>query len=101
MRGYLHREECYGKSNRKEISRGYCFKSWKNTKNITERTNKAHGNISKIMSTLNERPFAKHMFKAYILMSKGILLGGLLTNSKSWVNIVNQDLESLEKPDSI
>ena len=26
---------------------------------------------------------------------------GLLTNSEGWVNIVNQDLESLEKPDSI
>ena len=27
--------------------------------------------------------------------------GGLLTNAESWINVINQDLEALEKPDSI
>ena len=70
-------------------------------KNILERTNKSNGTINKIMSTLNERPFGKHLFKAYKLMREGMLLGGLLTNAESWINVVNQDLECLEKPDSI
>jgi hypothetical protein len=73
----------------------------KNNKNIIERTNKAMGNVNKIVSTLNERPYGKHLFKAYQLMREGLLLGGLLTNVESWINITKQNLDDLEKPDTI
>ena len=71
----------------------------KNDLNIKERTNKANGNIEKIVSTLQERPYGRHRFKAYKLMREGLLVGGLLTNAESWINIRKQNLEALEKPD--
>ena len=73
----------------------------RNSKNIYERTNRANGNIDKIILTLQERPFGRHYFKAYKLMREGMLIGGLLTNSESWINIVNKDIDCLEKPDTI
>ena len=45
----------------------------RNSRNINERTNRANGNIDKIMSTLQERPFGRHYFKAYKLMREGML----------------------------
>ena len=76
-------------------------KDGKNVKNIKNRTNKAFGNINKIISTLKERPLGKHTFKAFKLMREGLLLGGLLTNAESWINISKRDIEQLEKPDTI
>ena len=72
----------------------------RNDKNIKDRTNKATGNINKIVSTLNERPFGKHKFKSFKLMRDGILLGGLLTNVESWINVTKANVEDLEKPDT-
>ena len=54
-----------------------------NFKNIKERTNKAHGNINKIVTSINEIPYGKHFFKAAKLMRDAILLNGLLNNSES------------------
>ena len=34
-------------------------------------------------------------------MREGLLLGGLLTNAESWINISKRDIEQLEKPDTI
>ena len=34
-------------------------------------------------------------------MRESILLGGLLTNSEAWINILKEDLDNLEKPDTI
>ena len=34
-------------------------------------------------------------------MREGLFLGGLLTNSESWINITNKDIENLEKPETI
>ena len=34
-------------------------------------------------------------------MRDGILLGGLLTNAESWVNLTPKNVEELEKPDLI
>ena len=73
----------------------------RNIKNIEERTNKLYGNVDKIVSTLQERPFGKHTFKTYRLLRDGLLLGGLLTNSESWINITEKDIEHLERPDTI
>ena len=71
----------------------------KNTKNIKDKTNKATGNVNKIVTSLNEKYYGKNTFKAYKLMREGILLGGLLTNAESWINVTNQDISELEKPD--
>ena len=73
----------------------------KNQKNITDRTNKAIGNINRIESTLRERHYGRHYFKAFRLMREGLLLGGLLNNVESWINVSKNDLEALEKPDVI
>ena len=59
------------------------------------------GNINKIFTTLNERPYGKHYFKAFRLMRESILLGGMLTNAESWINLTQKNIEELEKPDSI
>ena len=71
----------------------------KNQANIKERYDKAIGNINKIESTLKERSYGKYYFKGYKLMREGLLLGGLLTNAESWINVTKNDLDTLEKPD--
>ena len=53
------------------------------------------------MSTLTERPYGKHKFKAYKILRQGVLLGGMLTNIESWITISKKDIENLEKPDTI
>ena len=69
----------------------------KNEKNIRERTNRSIGNITKIVSTLSERPYGKYYFRAYKTMTEGILIGGLLNNAESWINITQKNIEDLEK----
>ena len=54
-----------------------------------------------IVSTLTERPYGKHNFKAYKILRQGLLLGGMLTNIENWINISKKDIENLEKPDTI
>ena len=73
----------------------------KNHKNIKEKTDRAVGIVKKISTSLNERPYGKHTFKAAKLMREGMLLGSLLTNSESWINMTKRDLEALEKPDTL
>ena len=34
-------------------------------------------------------------------MRKSLLLGSLLNNSESWINIPKKDLDDLEKPDTM
>ena len=72
-----------------------------NEKNIKDKTNKAIGNINKIVSSLQERPYGKHTFKAAKLMRDGILIGSLLNNAETWINVTKKDIEKLEKPDNI
>ena len=55
----------------------------RNKKNIKDITNKAQGNVNKIVKGLFERPYGKHFFKAAKLMIEGILLSSLLNNSES------------------
>ena len=37
--------------------------------------------------------------KASKLMRESMLIGSILTNSESWINLTNKDLDNLEKPD--
>ena len=71
----------------------------KNQANIEERCDKALGNVNKIESTLKEKPYGEYFFKAFKLMREGLLLGGLLTNAESWINVTQKGLDELEKPD--
>ena len=73
----------------------------KNGKNIKERVGKATGNVNIIVTTLTERPFGKHFFKAAKLMREGLLINSLLTNSESWVNVHDKDVENLGKNDTM
>ena len=73
----------------------------KNTKNIKARTDKSHGNIEKVINTLQERPLGKYTFRAFKLMREGLFLSGLLSNSESWIIITKTDILKLEKPDTI
>ena len=72
----------------------------KNETNITERTNRAIGIVNKIVTSLKERPYGRHQFKAYKIMREGLLIGGMLTNIESWINITKVNLEKLEHPDT-
>ena len=56
--------------------------------------------MDKIVATLQERPFGKHMLKTYRLLRDGVLLGGLLTNCESWINMTEKDIANLQKPDT-
>ena len=69
--------------------------------NIKERTNKASWNVNKIVTTLNEKPYGKHLFKAAKLMRRSVLLEGLLTNIEAWINLRKKNLQDLEKQDTI
>ena len=60
-------------------------------KNIKEKMNKALGNVNKIIPTQNERPYGRHIFKAFKLMRESLLLGGMLTNAESWINVTKQN----------
>lgn len=73
----------------------------KNEKNIKDKTNKAVGSVNKIMNSLRERPYGRHAYKAAKLMREGMLLGGLLTNCESWINVTEADLAKLEAPDTM
>ena len=72
-----------------------------NALNIKDKTNKAMGNVNKIVMALSERAYGKHTFKAAKLMRDAILVSGLLTNAESWINLTMKNLEELEKPDII
>ena len=53
------------------------------------------GIVKKIPTSLIERPYGKHTFKAATLMREGMLLGTMLTNAESWINMTQRDIEAL------
>ena len=59
------------------------------------------GNVNKILTSLNERPYGKHAFQAALLMRQGILLGGMLSNAESWTNVTEIDIHKLTMPDTM
>ena len=73
----------------------------KNVKNITDKINKAVGNVSKIISAISERPYGHHTYKAALLMLQGLMLSGMLTNSETWINITEADITKLTMPDTM
>ena len=59
------------------------------------------GNVDKIISSLNERPYGKYVFKAAILMTRGLMLNGMLKNAETWINITEADITKLTMPDKM
>ena len=57
-------------------------------------------NVEKILTSIIERPYGRHTYKAAKLMREGMLLGTMLTNAESWINMTQKDIEALEKPDT-
>ena len=95
-----------GKENMKDVEEKKYIadilgKDGKNIINIKARTSKAQGNINKIVNSLDERPYGRHIFKAAKLMRDAILFSCLLTNSESRINIKQKNLCDLEKLDCI
>jgi hypothetical protein len=73
----------------------------KNISNLRgENTNRAIGIVNKITTSLYEQPYGRQTFRAAKLMREGLLLGSMLNNSKSWINLNKSDLDTLEKPDT-
>ena len=56
--------------------------------------------MNKISTTLSERPYGKHYFKAAIIMCESMLLGSMLSYLESWINLTKKDLEKLKKLDT-
>ena len=73
--------------------------SLKNETNIKDKTNKAFGNVNRIVTSIKERPYGKYTYKAVKLMRDGMMVGSMLNNSETWINVNKSDLEKLEKPD--
>ena len=65
-----------------------------------EKVNKAVGSVEKIISAIIERPYGRHTYKAALLMRQGLMLGGMLTNSETWINITEADITKLTMPDT-
>ena len=57
--------------------------------------------MNQIVSSIYERPYGKHTYKAAMIMREAMLIGSMLTNSESWINLTQQDLDKLLKPDTI
>ena len=68
---------------------------------MTDKTEKAVGNVDKIIFSLIERPYGKHAFKAALLMRQGLMISGMLTNAETWINITEADITKLTMPDTI
>ena len=72
----------------------------RNDKNIRDKVNKAVGSVEKFISAIIERPYGHHKYKAALLMRQGLMLGGMLTNSETWINITEADIAKLSMPDT-
>ena len=73
----------------------------KNQMNIKDRTNKAVGNVNKIISGLNERPYGRYTYRAAKIMREAMVIGPMLNNSETWININKEDINNLGKPDAM
>ena len=73
----------------------------KNDNNIKDKVNKAVGSVNRIICAISERPYGQHTFKAALLMRQGLMLSGMLTNSETWINILESDIPKLTMPDTM
>ena len=71
----------------------------KNDLNIAERTNKGNGAVQQIMQLLEELCLGKYYFEAACLLRNSLLLSSLLSNSESWYDLSEKDIQQLESID--
>ena len=64
----------------------------KTESNIREKTYKAVGNVNTITSSVHERLYGKRRFKAAVFMRQSMLIGALLNNAESWINVTKSDI---------
>ena len=67
----------------------------KNDLNIAERTNKGNGAVQQIMQLLEELCLGKYYFEAACLLRNSLLLSSLLSNSESWYDLSENDIQQL------
>ena len=72
----------------------------RNENNIKDKVDKAVGSVEKKISSINERPYGRHRYRAALLMRQGLMLGGMLTNAETWINITEADITKLTMPDT-
>ena len=73
----------------------------RNDKNIKNKVDKCVGNVEKIISAINEIPHGRHTYKAALLMRQGLMLGGMLSNAETWINITEAEIARLTMPDTL
>ena len=73
-------------------------KTLRNIKNIGE---KDVGCVKRIICAISERTYCHHTFKAALPMIQGLMLSGMLTNSETWINILESDITKLTMPDTM
>ena len=73
----------------------------KNKLNIIDRTNKAVGNVNRIITALHERPYGRYTYRAARIMREAMMMGPMVNNSETWFNITQDDLNTLSKPDTM
>ena len=71
----------------------------KNLKNIKARIAKGTGIISKIITILEGIPFGRFYYQVGMILRNSLLVSSLLSNSESWYNVTNSELELLESAD--
>ena len=69
-------------------------------KNMQDKVTKDVRSVEKIISTIIERPYGHLKQKAALLMRQGLMLGGMLTNSETWINITEANIANLTMPDT-
>ena len=68
---------------------------------MQDKINKAVGSVKRIISAINDRPYGRHTFKAALLIKQGIMLSSMLTNSETWITILETDITKLTMPDTM
>ena len=109
MKLQFGKEKCekmhIGKTYNSDICPEMPVDSWKEKLIVDEMEEKEIQDIyvgNKVMKQVSEKKYlGRYYFKAYKLMREGLLLGGMLTNSESWINMTKINIEELEKPDTI
>ena len=71
----------------------------KKKKNLKDSTNQEVGIVNKIITTLSKRRYGRHRIRAEKLMRESMLKRSILSNSESWINLTQKDIDTLEKPD--
>ena len=77
------------------------FHNMNNYSNIKEKPNRAVGIVNELLTSLLERPYGRFTFRAAKIMSESMLVGSLLNNSESWINLNKTNMKNLEKTDTI